>query len=50
MGHRLELSFKDAIKDVPIHKKLDGLLSGLLVLPLQPSQQCQLKEQRKGPW
>ena len=29
MGHRLELSYKDAVKDILTHKKLSDLLLGL---------------------
>ena len=29
MGHRCELSFKDAVRTVPIHKRLDEFLVGI---------------------
>ena len=29
MGHRVELSYKDAVKDILIHRKLSDLLLGL---------------------
>ena len=29
MGHRIELSLADAIKNTPVHKKVDELLQGL---------------------
>ena len=43
MGHRCELSFKDAVRTVPIHKRLDEFLVGIYYFfqiksaqPLQP--------------